>query len=69
MVRIVIGRLLQKWDFKVVEADSGRSALEMARSLNGALCLVITDLNMPQMDGYQLAAALSPLYPDLPFCL
>jgi CheY-like chemotaxis protein len=66
MVRMVIGRLLRKWDFSVVEADSGKSALQAARALNGELCLAITDLNMPQMDGYQFATAFRQLYPDVP---
>jgi CheY-like chemotaxis protein len=66
MVRSVVGRLLRQWDFTVTEADNGRSALLKARNLKGALSLVITDLNMPHMDGYQLAGALSALYPDVP---
>ncbi|HEV7365982.1 MAG TPA: response regulator [Gemmatimonadales bacterium] len=66
MVRSVVGRLLQRWGFEVVEADNGKSALLLARNLNGQLCLVITDLAMPHMDGYQFASAFSPLYPDVP---
>lgn len=66
IVRSLVGRMLRQWDFPVVEADNGHTALEAARSLQGALSLVITDLAMPEMNGYQLASALRPLYPDVP---
>jgi two-component system cell cycle sensor histidine kinase/response regulator CckA len=51
MVRLVVGRLLEEWDFRVLEADNGRTALEIARDSKGELSLVITDLIMPYMDG------------------
>jgi two-component system cell cycle sensor histidine kinase/response regulator CckA len=66
MVRLVVGRLLEEWDFRVLEADNGRTALRVARGLKGALSLVITDLVMPYMDGCEFAAAFRPLYPDVP---
>jgi CheY-like chemotaxis protein len=66
MVRLVVGRLLEEWDFKVLEADNGRSALRLAQDLKGQLSLVITDLVMPYMDGCEFADAFRPLYPDVP---
>jgi CheY-like chemotaxis protein len=66
MVRLVVGRLLEEWDFKVLEADNGRSALRVARDFKGQLSLVITDLVMPYMDGCQFAGAFRPLFPDVP---
>ena len=66
VVRSVVGRLLRQWDFNVVEADNGQSALLLTRNLKESLCLVITDLAMPHMDGYQFASAFRPLYPDVP---
>ena len=66
VVRSLVGRMLRQWHFPVVEADNGRAALETARRLQGELRLVITDLSMPGMDGYQFASAFSPLYPDVP---
>jgi CheY-like chemotaxis protein len=66
MVRVVVGRLLEEWGFKVVEADNGRTGLQMARKLSGALMMVIADLTMPHMDGYEFAKAFRPLYPDVP---
>ena len=66
VVRSLVGRMLRQWDFSVVEADNGYTALDAARSLQGQLSLVITDLSMPGMDGYQFASTFRPLYPDVP---
>ena len=66
MVRLVVGRLLEEWDFRVLEADNGRTALQVARDFKGQLSLVITDLIMPYMDGCEFASAFRPLYPDVP---
>jgi CheY-like chemotaxis protein len=66
MVRLVVGRLLEEWDFKVLEADNGRTALELMGDLKEALSLVITDLVMPYMDGFEFARAFRPRYPEVP---
>ena len=66
MVRLVVGRLLEEWDFKVLEADNGRSALRIAQEFRGQLSLVITDLVMPYMDGCEFADTFRPLHPDVP---
>jgi len=66
MVRLVVGRLLEEWDFTVLEADNGQSALRVARDHKGQLSLVITDLVMPYMDGCEFADAFRPLHPDVP---
>jgi CheY-like chemotaxis protein len=66
MVRLVVGRLLEEWNFRVLEADNGRTALQVARNFKGTLSLVITDLVMPYMDGCEFAAAFRPLHPDVP---
>ncbi len=66
MVRLVVGRLLEEWDFRVLEADNGRTALHIARDFKGALSLVITDLVMPYMDGAEFAQAFRLLHPEVP---
>src|ERR1700704_4655722 len=66
MVRLVVCRLLEEGGFKAIEADNGRSALQLARKLNGALAMVISDLAMPYMDGYEFARAFRPLFPHVP---
>jgi len=66
MVRTLVCRLLEEWGFKAEEAANGRTALQTARRLKGGLCMVITDLVMPQMDGYEFAKAFRQLYPEVP---
>src|SRR3954462_2493917 len=66
MVRTLLCQLLEEWGFKAAEADNGKTALQLARKLEGALSLVITDVVMPHMDGYDFAQAFRQVYPDVP---
>ncbi len=43
-------------DWNAVSANNGREGLELAQSLHPDL--ILTDLNMPVMNGYQMALAL-----------
>lgn len=65
-IRSLLTRLLQAWDFKVIEADGGLTALEAAGRVNGAISMVITDVVMPGMDGYEFARAFRTIYPTVP---
>ncbi len=49
-------RLLQKLDITVLQATSGAQALEL--SLKTEFCLAIVDVQMPEMDGYELVELL-----------
>jgi CheY-like chemotaxis protein len=64
-VRKLSRRILERAGYKVLEADSGREALELARHATGAIPLVVTDLVMPDMSGTELAAELAVLYPEI----
>lgn len=48
--------LLQSQGFKVVSANDGVAGIELAQTLNPELILL--DIQLPAMDGYQVAAAL-----------
>ncbi len=54
--RVVILRQLQMMGFGAEVCVNGREALERWRS--GRFAMVLTDLHMPEMDGYELAAAI-----------
>lgn len=58
-VRQMVGFTLQKAGFAVVEAVDGRAGLEAATRQK--VDLVITDLNMPNMDGIEMIAAMRRL--------
>ncbi len=52
----------QRNKFTILTAGNGEEALEILRKQDVAL--VVTDLQMPQMDGFQLLAKMSVDYPD-----
>ncbi|MDE7076755.1 MAG: response regulator, partial [Clostridia bacterium] len=45
-------------DFEVVEADSGRAALDILRKDNSDIAIVLLDIVMPDMDGFQVLEAM-----------
>jgi len=55
-VRQMVSFTLKQADFAVIEATDGQDALERASAQR--IDLVITDLNMPRMDGITLIRAL-----------
>jgi DNA-binding response OmpR family regulator len=66
MIRELLARLLESSDYVVEQADNGATALEAARRLDGSLSLVVTDLNMPVMDGLELARTIRKTDQELP---
>lgn len=65
--RIVGGLLAKEGDWRIEYAENGSEAL--ARMKAAAPDLVITDLQMPNMDGLELVAAARVHYPDVPVIL
>ncbi len=57
-VRRALRRLLELEDYRVIEADSGRQALRLAKTYRGELALVLTDVVMPGMSGIEFARRL-----------
>jgi two-component system, chemotaxis family, chemotaxis protein CheY len=66
ILRRLLGRTLAGAGFEVYEAPNGELALEVARTLEVRLSLVITDISMPVMDGLEFAHAFRPLFPTVP---
>jgi CheY-like chemotaxis protein len=64
-VRRVIRRVLEHAGHRVLEAANGVEALACLAE-SPAVELVITDLRMPNMDGWELATRLSGRSPRLP---
>jgi two-component system, NarL family, capsular synthesis sensor histidine kinase RcsC len=61
----LLGHMLTALGHAVVCARNGRKALEIFVSTNG-FSLIITDINMPLMDGWELALHLSEIKPEIP---
>ncbi len=66
LVRAMAVRGLVEAGYRTLEAENGRAALDLLRSRRGRVDVVITDLGMPEMDGYELARQLEQEQPDLP---
>ncbi|HEY3938546.1 MAG TPA: response regulator, partial [Bryobacteraceae bacterium] len=56
--RRVAVRLLEKQGHTVITANNGREALEVLERLEWTVDLVLMDVQMPEMDGYQATAAI-----------
>ena len=67
LIRRSLGEVLRREGYQVVEASTGAEALRMVA--NAAPSLVITDFNMPELDGMQLLRELHARKPDLPVIL
>ncbi|MGH9016434.1 MAG: GAF domain-containing protein [Acidimicrobiales bacterium] len=59
-------RELDRRGYAVVVASDGDEALEVARSLDGRIDLLVTDVVMPRMSGIELAAQAKELWPHMP---
>jgi CheY-like chemotaxis protein len=62
---VVVKAFLEKAGQRVMTASSGATALDIARSLEEPLKLLVTDLEMPGMTGRVLADELRKTQPDL----
>ncbi|MFT5680176.1 MAG: CheY-like chemotaxis protein [Myxococcota bacterium] len=60
-----VGRLLRFMGFQVLIASSGAEALEIAERIDGEhqIDLVLSDVQMSDMSGHEVAAAFAERYP------
>lgn len=65
MVGELVEMLLKSLGYQVARAEDGVEAEEVVSKLDGSIDLVLTDLNMPRMDGQELVRRLSTKNPDL----
>jgi two-component system chemotaxis response regulator CheY len=68
-IRQLVATSLREAGYRVAEAGDGREALDIAAAQRFAL--VITDLNMPRLDGIGLITALRalPAYREVPMLM
>ena len=50
-IRMILGRTLSNFGFEVCSAGNGREALELLRSQQAEMSLILVDWNMPEMNG------------------
>jgi two-component system cell cycle sensor histidine kinase/response regulator CckA len=68
-VRITVRRLLERHEYKVLEAANGQDALALVAARRAEIDLVLSDMVMPGMGGMELASRLRTLCPNLPVLL
>ena len=54
----LMSRYLELFDCEVTVARDGRSGLERARQLSDRIDLILLDMNLPEMDGWEVARCL-----------
>ena len=64
-IRNLMQRLLDSWGYRVFSAGNGREALEIAQEHKGPIHLLVSDVNMPEMEGPELAEKLKAKRPRL----
>ena len=65
LIRSVVTVLLQGAGYFVLSADDGYEGLELSRKHAGRIDLLITDMNMPGMDGLDLCVHLKEERPGI----
>jgi DNA-binding NarL/FixJ family response regulator len=63
-IRITLAKRLAKWQFKVLTAENGSQAMAAVQAARPHI--VITDLFMPEVDGFTLLHHLCETAPELP---
>ncbi|HEX9782141.1 MAG TPA: response regulator [Opitutaceae bacterium] len=65
-VRKVVARVLERLNFNPMLAASAADALRFVEAHRSELKVIITDMNMPQMDGLAFVRAVRALLPTTP---
>jgi PAS domain S-box-containing protein len=64
-IRTVLREFLDSEGYKVLEAQNGNEALEIAKHYTGSIDVLVTDVIMPQLRGIELAKRLTEIYPSI----
>lgn len=63
-IRMLIRKMLLRSGYQVLEAQSGKEGLQIAKQSCGKIDLLITDLMMPQMNGRELVEKMLRAWPQ-----
>jgi signal transduction histidine kinase/CheY-like chemotaxis protein len=65
MIRSLVSQTLEAQDYKVLVADDGWEAVQLARKFVGKIDLLFTDVVMPGLGGAELSVAVRELHPEI----
>ncbi len=69
MMRSMAETMLTRLGFKVLIAKDGVEAVEVFEQHSNEIDVVLSDLTMPRMNGFETLAALRRIRPDIPFVM
>jgi len=58
--------LLRKTNARVIRAKNGKEAVDIIASHQGEIDLILMDINMPIMDGYEALKIIKSRHPEIP---
>ena len=58
--------LLKKTDARIIRAKNGKEAVEIIAEHYDEIDVILMDLNMPVMDGYEAMRIIKSLHPEIP---
>jgi two-component system cell cycle response regulator DivK len=58
--------LLKKTEARIIRAKNGKEAVDVITKYKGQIDLVLMDLNMPVMDGYEAMRIIKSKHPEIP---
>jgi PAS domain S-box-containing protein len=64
-IRDVLREFLESQGYRVLEAQNGNEAFEIAKNYAGPIHVLVTDVIMPQLRGRELAKLLTELHPGI----
>jgi CheY-like chemotaxis protein len=62
----LLSHSLEKLGYTILVANHGEEALQIAKQYEGTIDMMITDVIMPRMGGFELAEKLAPIRPEMP---
>jgi CheY-like chemotaxis protein len=68
-IRFIIKAIIESYDYRVIGAKNGRHALQVLSKMKSIPDLIISDIKMPKMNGYEFFKKISkdPKYLQIPF--
>ena len=58
--------IFKKTEARIIRAKNGKEAVEIIENHKGEIDLVLMDLNMPVMDGYEAMRIIKSQHPEIP---
>jgi CheY-like chemotaxis protein len=65
VLRSVVSRFLRTQGFRVLEAEDGRSGVDLFKVHEAAIDVIMLDLNLPRLSGREAMSELQQIRPDV----